>query len=287
MENILITGSNGQLGSEFHQRHTNYPYNFFFTDVNELDITNAEHIEKYIKQNSIHYIINCAGYTAVEKAESDIDTCFLLNKTAPGILAIAAAKNKTFLFHISSDYVFDGKNCIPYLETDTTNPVSVYGHSKLEGEIEILFNTKKAVIIRTSWLYSSFGNNFLKTIIQKTKEQNELKVVYDQIGTPTYARDLAKIILDIIPHVNKMKEVEIFNFSNEGVCSWYDFAKEIVDNSQLSCKISPVLSKEFPSQVKRPHFSVLNKEKIKTYFSIEIPYWIDSVKDCIRILKGE
>ena len=282
MKNILVTGCNGQLGNEIQRIHSEYPYHFIFTDIHNLDITNREQLDKIFCDNTIDFIINCAAYTNVNKAESDIENCNLLNKTAPGLLAEFATKYKSFLIHVSTDYVFDGTNHKPYTESDATQPISVYGKSKLDGEIEIIYNAKRAVIIRTSWLYSSFGNNFVKTMLNVGLEKGELKVVYDQVGTPTYAGDLAKAILNIIPQTDKIKQVEIFNFSNEGVCSWYDFAKEIIDISQIKCSVFPVTSQAFPTPVKRPHYSVLSKEKIKQFFNLEIPYWKDSLKECLK-----
>ena len=282
MKNILVTGCNGQLGSEIQSIHSEYPYHFIFTDIHNLDITNREQLEKIFRSNFIDFIINCAAYTNVNKAESDVKNAVLLNKTAPGLLAELATKYKSFLIHGSTDYVFDGTNHKPYTESDATQPISVYGKSKLDGEIEIIYNTKRAVIIRTSWLYSSFGNNFVKTMLNVGHEKGELKVVYDQVGTPTYAGDLAKAILDIIPQTDKIKQVEIFNFSNEGVCSWYDFAKEIIEISQIKCNVFPINSLAFPTPVKRPHYSVLSKEKIKQFFNLEIPYWKDSLKECLK-----
>jgi len=282
MKNILVTGCNGQLGSEIQQLQSNYQYHFLFTDIHNLDITKKEEVETFFKKNPVDVIINCAAYTAVDKAEDYQKEAALLNKTAPGLLAAIASKHNAFLIHLSTDYVYDGSNFKPYLETDTTQPTSVYGHSKLDGEIEILFNTKKAIIIRTSWLYSSFGNNFVKTILKNGKEKDELKVVFDQIGTPTYARDLAKAILDIIPQTESVRQTEIYHYSNEGACSWYDFAKEIIELCNITCKIIPVESKDYPTPVRRPHYSVLNKRKIKNQFKIEIPYWKDSLKECIE-----
>ena len=284
MKNILVTGCNGQLGNEIQQLQSKYEYNFIFTDIHNLDITKEEEVETFFKKNPIDVVINCAAYTAVDRAEDYQKEATLLNKVAPSLLAAIASKYKAFLIHLSTDYVYDGSNFKPYLETDTTQPTSVYAHSKLDGEIEILFNTKKAIIIRTSWLYSSFGNNFVKTIMKNGKEKDELKVVFDQIGTPTYARDLAKAILDIIPQTESIKQTEIYHYSNEGACSWYDFAKEIIELGNITCKIIPVESKDYPTPVRRPHYSVLNKRKIKNQFKIEIPYWKDSLKECIELI---
>lgn len=285
MMNILITGSNGQLGSEFRDLEGSYPkYRFFFTDINELDVTNVDKVNKYLRDNKIECVVNCAGFTQVDKAEDARAQAILLNSTATKNIAEATAILGAMMIHISTDYVFDGKNHKPYTENDTANPKSTYGKSKLDGEIEVMFNAKRAIIIRTSWLYSSHGHNFVKTILEKGKAENELRVVFDQIGTPTYARDLAKAIMSIIPKVPSKIRGEIYNFSNEGVASWYDFACAIAEIKGLKCKIVPVLSKDYQQAAQRPHYSVLNKSHIKKDFGIEIPYWRDSLKDCLAKL---
>jgi dTDP-4-dehydrorhamnose reductase len=283
--NILVTGSNGQLGSEIKELSSTYSYNFFFTDRNSIDITCKDSIRDYCKANDINVIINCAAYTAVDKAETDIENADIGNRKAVKKLALISKELNIKLIHISTDYVFDGKNFKPYCEEFQTNPQGIYGKTKLDGENEMRdINPKDSIIIRTSWVYSSFGNNFVKTILRLGKEKESLGVIFDQVGTPTYARDLALTILDIIPQINSDK-VEIYNYSNEGVLSWYDFAKEIMKMAKLDCKINPIESFQYPTPAKRPHFSLLNKSKIKSTFGIEIPYWKDSLDDCLKILK--
>jgi dTDP-4-dehydrorhamnose reductase len=282
--NILITGSNGQLGSEIKEIASNYDYNFFFTDRTNIDITSKDSIKSFCQINNINAIINCAAYTAVDKAESDVDNADLINRKAVKKLALVSQELNIKLIHISTDYVFDGKNFKPYCEEFQTNPQSIYGKTKLDGENEMRdINPKNSIIIRTSWIYSYYGNNFVKTMLRLGKEKEELGVIFDQIGTPTYAKDLAKIILDIVPQIDNQK-VEIYNYSNEGVLSWYDFAKEIMKMAKLNCKINPIETYQYPTPAKRPHFSLLNKNKIKSTFNIEIPYWKDGLDDCLRRL---
>jgi dTDP-4-dehydrorhamnose reductase len=284
---ILITGSKGQLGSEFQVIFGNYKnFNFIFTDIEELDITDKNQLDKLMKKEAIECVINCAAYTAVDKAEDEMEKARLINKTAVSNLAEVTSNHKALLVHISTDYVFDGKNCKPYLETDNTNPRCFYGKSKLEGEIEIIFNAAKAIIIRTSWLYSSFGNNFVKTIFKKGKEKGSLQVVYDQVGSPTYARDLAETILNIIPRFQSSNRAEIYNYSNEGVISWYDFAKAIIEIKGIKCEIQPIETKNYPTPAVRPFYSVLNKSKIKKDYDIQIPYWKDSLIKCLNEING-
>lgn len=283
--NILVTGSNGQLGSEIKELSSTYSYNFFFTDRNSIDITCKDSIRDYCKANDINVIINCAAYTAVDKAEIDIKNANIGNRKAVKKLALVSQELNIKLIHISTDYVFDGKNFKPYCEEFQTNPQGIYGKTKLDGENEMRdINPKDSIIIRTSWVYSSFGNNFVKTMLRLGREKESLGVIFDQVGTPTYARDLALTILDIIPQINSDK-VEIYNYSNEGVLSWYDFAKEIMRMAKLNCKINPIETFQYPTPAKRPHFSLLNKSKIKSTFGIEIPYWKDSLDDCLKILK--
>jgi len=282
--NILITGSNGQLGSEIKELSTNYSYSFFFTDRNSIDITNKDNLREFCQTNNINVIINCAAYTAVDRAESDIENADLVNRKAVKKLAKISKELNIKLIHISTDYVFDGKNFKPYIEEFQTNPKSVYGKTKLDGENEMInINPKNSLIIRTSWVYSSFGNNFVKTMLRLGREKESLGVIFDQIGTPTYARDLAKAILDIIPQIQNEK-VEIYNYSNEGVLSWYDFAKEIMRMAKLNCKINPIEAFQYPTPAKRPHFSLLNKSKIKKDFNIEIPFWKDSLDECLKLM---
>ncbi len=280
-KNILITGTNGQLGSELKELSSNYDYNFFFTDINSLDITNQEAIEDFIKINKINIIINCAAYTAVDKAESDEELVDKVNHLAVKNLAQISKNNSIKFIHISTDYVFDGTNYKPYLEDDKTNPQSVYGKTKLDGENAMCeINPLNSIIIRTSWVYSSYGANFVKTMLKLGNDRDKLTVIYDQVGTPTYARDLAKIILNILPQI-KSDKVEIYNYSNEGVLSWYDFAKEIMKMAKIDCQISPIETKDYPTPASRPHYSLLNKAKIKEKFNIEIPFWKDSLKECL------
>jgi len=282
--NILVTGANGQLGSEIRVLSKNYPYNFFFTDKEELDITDKERIKIFTDENKIDLIINCAAYTAVDKAESEKELADLINHKAVEDLAEISKQKDIPLIHISTDYVFDGKNYKPYTEEDKTNPQGVYGLTKLKGEEAFKNSNAKGIIIRTSWVYSSFGHNFVKTML-KLKSRGELGVVFDQVGTPTYARDLAKTILEIVDKyyekLNNFK-AEIFHFSNEGVCSWYDFAKSIFEIKDIDIKINPIETKDYPTPAKRPHYSVLNKNKIKKEFNIKIPYWRNSLKQCLK-----
>ena len=282
--NILVTGSMGQLGSEIKELSSNYNYNFFFTTRDDIDITSKDSIKEFCQTNSINVIINCAAYTAVDKAQSDIENADLVNRKAVKKLSIVAKELNIKLIHISTDYVFDGKNFKPYVEEFQTNPQSVYGKTKLDGENEIRdINPLNSIIIRTSWVYSYYGNNFVKTMLRLGKEKEELGVIFDQIGTPTYAKDLAKTILDIVPQIENSK-VEIYNYSNEGVLSWYDFAKEIMKMAKLNCKVKAIETYQYPTPAKRPHFSLLNKSKIKSKFNLEIPYWKDGLDDCLKRL---
>ncbi len=280
--NILVTGAKGQLGSEIKVLSKKYPYNFFFTDKEELDIIDKDKIKNFIDENKIDLIINCAAYTAVDKAEDDRELAKLINYQAVSNLAQISKEKDIKLIHISTDYVFDGKNYKPYKEDDKTNPINFYGITKLKGEKVFANSGAKGIIIRTSWVYSSFGNNFAKTMLKLGREREELSIIFDQIGTPTYAKDLAKTILDIIPKLDN--KAEIYHFSNEGVCSWYDFAKEIMKIAKIDCTINPIETKMYPTPAKRPYFSLLNKSKIKKEFNINIPYWKDSLNKCLEIL---
>jgi len=286
MINILVTGANGQLGKEISNIASNYTkYKFFFTDIDELDITKATEIGSYLNQQNISFIINCAAYTAVDKAEEDYEKAYKINVTGPENLKNEALKKNIPFIHISTDYVFDGKNYKPYIESDKTNPQGVYAKTKLQGE-ERIYDYKKCLIIRTSWLYSIYGNNFVKTIIRIAQEKPEITVVVDQIGNPTNAADLALAILKITNKILK-KEVEeygIFHYSNEGVCSWFDFAKAIVDFSKIDTKVIAVNSNKFPRPAPRPFYSVLDKDKIKKKYGLLIPFWRNSLKDCITKL---
>ncbi len=283
MPNILVTGSSGQLGSELQELHQSYPqFSFLFTDRETLDITDKAAVESTCKRNNITHIINCAAYTAVDKAEEEQQSADTINHIAVQYLAEVAAKQHISLIHISTDYVFDGTSCTPYIESDATNPQGIYGKTKLDGENALLrAHPSNSIIIRTSWVYSSFGNNFVKTMLKLGKERDTLNVVYDQIGTPTYAADLAMLILDILPHIPK-ETVSIYHYSNEGVCSWYDFTKAIFEFSNISCRVDPIESKEYPTAAKRPNYGVLNKNKIKNHYNIVIPYWHDSLQRCLK-----
>lgn len=281
MLNVLVTGSNGQLGSEIHELSTNYPYQFFFMDRTQLDIDDAEALEQFILTHAINAIVNCAAYTAVDKAETETEKAYAINANAVKTLASLSKKHAIKLIHISTDYVFDGTHFQPYCENHTTNPLSVYGKSKRAGEEALLeVNPTNAIIIRTSWVYSSYGNNFVKTMLRLAKERESLNVIYDQIGTPTYAKDLAYAILEILPKIDT-KTVEIYHYSNEGVASWYDFAKEINSCANLTCKIEPITTEQYPLPAKRPYYSLLDKAKIKKTFGITIPYWKESLKVCL------
>lgn len=285
MNKILITGSNGQLGSEIRKISSGSENEFFFTDVQELDITDSNAVENFVNENNIDIIVNCAAYTNVDKAEDDFELVDRINHLAVKNLANVSKKQNLTLICISTDYVFDGTKNFPYVETDPTTPLGVYGNTKLKGEKAVINSGCDYLIIRTSWLYSSFGNNFVKTIRRLTSENENLKVVFDQVGTPTFAGDLANAILRIIETNNYKGNSGIYHFSNEGVCSWYDFAVEIRNQFGNACDIQPCHSDEFFSKVKRPNFSVLDKTKIKQTFGLKIPYWKDSLTKCVEILK--
>lgn len=281
--NILVTGCNGQLGNEIQLLEKgNGKHVFFNTDVNELDITDENAINAFVDANNIDGIINCAAYTAVDKAESNEALCHTLNATAPGYLAAAMGKRGGWMMQVSTDYVFDGTKHTPYSETDPTCPDSVYGRTKLEGEQLVRQHCERAMIVRTAWLYSIFGNNFVKTMIRLGKEKTELGVIFDQIGTPTYARDLAVAIMTA---VEKGITPGIYHFSNEGVTSWYDFTKAIHRIAGISgCHVRPIHTEEYPTPARRPHYSVLDKTKIKATYNIEVPYWEESLAECISKL---
>ena len=287
MYNILITGSNGQVGSELRYIGKNYEnYNFFKTTRVDLDIQSIKVIFDFVKKNSITHIINCAAYTKVDDAESNVEEAFSVNHKGVENLAKVSEELNITLIHISTDYVYDGKDCIYYKETNSTNPISVYGSSKLEGEKSIFnANLKNSIIIRTSWVYSSFGKNFLKTMINLASSKEEIYVVHDQLGTPTYARDLATVILNILPTI-KNDSPQIFHYTNEGVSSWYDFAYEIFSNIETECIINPVKSNYYKSKATRPKNCLLDKEKIKDTFDISIPHWKDSLQNCVGEMKN-
>lgn len=281
--NILVTGAKGQLGSEIKELSNKHTLNnYFFTDVDELNICDATAVNRFIELNHIHLIINCAAYTAVDAAEDNRELCDELNHKAPGILAAAAHTYQARLIHISTDYVFDGTAHQPYTETDATSPRSIYGITKLKGEELILQCLPNAVIIRTSWLYSSYGNNFVKTMLRFGRERNELGVIFDQIGTPTYAADLAEAIFAII---DKDDIGGLYHYSNEGVCSWYDFTKAIHRMAKIStCNVKPIHTVDYPTKAPRPYYSVLDKTKIKQCYSLSIPHWEESLAKCIAVL---
>ena len=281
--NILVTGCNGQLGNEMQLLESRHPeHSFYNTDVEELDITDREAVNAFVEHNQIDGIVNCAAYTAVDKAEDNESLCDLLNHVAPGYLAEAIEKRGGWIVQVRTDYVFDGTQHTPYVETDPVCPNSVYGRTKLAGEEAVLKACSRAMIIRTAWLYSTFGNNFVKTMIRLGKERQELGVIFDQIGTPTYARDLAVAIFTAI---EKGVNAGVYHFSNEGVISWYDFTKAIHRIAGVNdCHVRPLHTSEYPTAAARPHFSVLDKTKIKQAYGLEIPYWEESLKECIEKL---
>lgn len=285
MPKILVTGSNGQLGSELRFLSQEYPhYMFTFTDRNTLDLSLLCQMQEFFKTNSFDAVINCGAYTAVDKAESEPELADIINHRFVSLLAQICKKKMMTFIHISTDYVFDGKHFSPYSENNPTNPQSVYGKTKLDGENAILdASPENTIIIRTSWVYSSFGNNFVKTMLRLGKEKESLGVIFDQVGTPTYARDLAKAILDILPKINN-KSPEIYHYSNEGVASWYDFAKAIFELSATMCQVNPITTDQYPTPAVRPHYSLLNKAKVKRDFNLDIPYWRNSLTTCLNEL---
>ena len=281
--NILITGCNGQLGNEIQLLEKENPqHQWFNTDVQELDITNVDAVRLFVQEHQIDGIVNCAAYTAVDKAEDNEELCTKLNAEAPAYLAKAIGDRGGWMIQISTDYVFDGSKHTPYVEDDDTCPNSVYGRTKLVGELNVQKLCERSMVIRTAWLYSTFGNNFVKTMIRLGKERPELGVIFDQIGTPTYARDLA---IAIMTAIDKGIVPGVYHFSNEGVISWYDFTKAIHRMAGItSCHVRPLHTAEYPTPANRPHYSVLDKTKIKQNYGIEIPYWEESLKDCIEKL---
>jgi dTDP-4-dehydrorhamnose reductase len=287
---VLITGSNGQLGSEIKELENNYnKVDLIFKDLPELDICNFEALETFIIDHKINSVINCAAYTAVDKAEEDAEIAERVNSIGVSNLVNALKKVDGKLIHISTDYVFDGDHFSPYKESDLVSPIGVYGETKRAGELSVINSDIDSIVIRTSWLYSSYGNNFVKTMLRLGNEKENLGVILDQVGTPTYARDLAKTCLEILTGVNSVKiskNGNLYHYSNEGVASWYDFAIAIMELGNVNCKVNPIQTKDYPTLAKRPHYSVLNKSKIKTDFKIEIPYWRDSLKDCIEKIKN-
>ena len=284
MKNILVTGSNGQLGNEIRILANGFPqFQYFFTDIAELDICNENQVNEYVEQNEIDCIVNCAAFTAVDNAEIQEELCKRINSFAPGYLAKAIEKRKGTIIQVSTDYVFDGSANRPYKEETPACPNSVYGFTKLAGEESVLSQCRNAIIIRTAWLYSSFGNNFVKTMLRLGRERKELGVIFDQIGTPTYAADLAQAIFSIL---TKKAEPGVYHFSNEGVISWYDFTKTIFRIAGItSCSVRPIHTEDYPSKAKRPYYSVLDKTKIKDTYNISIPYWEESLEKCITLLE--
>ena len=282
MHKVLVTGALGQLGSEIRAVSTDYPFEFVFTDIAELDITDSASVRSFFQSNPMDAVINCAAYTAVDRAENEFELADKVNHLAAQYLAEAAKDFKMKFVHVSTDYVFDGESFRPYAEDSVPNPQSVYGATKLAGEEAILaLDLPDSTVIRTSWVYSTFGNNFVKTMRRLGAERPEINVVADQIGTPTYARDLARCILEILPLLRNSK-TERYHFSNEGVCSWYDFAMAVMEMSNLTCKVKPIPSSQYPTPASRPFYSVLSKAKIKSDFGVEIGYWRDSLQQCIQ-----
>jgi dTDP-4-dehydrorhamnose reductase len=284
MNTILITGSHGQLGNEMQQAATRFPaFNFLYTDVEDLDICDKAALSAFVKANKVNIIVNCAAYTAVDKAEDDVELCYKINADAVRNIGEVASENNLKVVHVSTDYVFDGTNYLPYNEDQPVCPATVYGKSKLAGEQALFASCDQVVVLRTAWLYSSFGNNFVKTMMKLGTDRDSLNVIFDQIGTPTYAADLANAILTLLSH--KTFVPGIYHFSDEGVCSWYDFTKSIHRIAGITCDVHPIETKDYPARTPRPHYSVLNKAKIKSTYGIVIPHWEESLVRCIDILK--
>lgn len=282
-KNILVTGSQGQLGRSLSKiTRENNAYNFVFIDKEEADITSKEALEALFSQHKFFAVLHFAAYTAVDRAESEPETCELVNHKATEQIAKLCNQHSSKLLYISTDYVFDGTKPSPYMPTDKPNPLSVYGTTKLRGEQAVLANCKQSIIIRTSWLYSEFGNNFVKTMRRSGSEKDEIGVVFDQVGSPCYATDLAKVVMMLLC---KEFNGQIFHFSNEGVCSWYDFARKTMLLSGLKCKVRPITTTEYPTAATRPQFSLLDKSDIKTFLSIDIPHWEDSLAECIKTME--
>jgi dTDP-4-dehydrorhamnose reductase len=289
IKTILVTGRCGQLGRSIYSLISHYPhYQFTCTSRDELDLSCSQNIQSYFAHHSFDVIINCAAYTAVDKAEEQHEMAEAINHLAVKQLAEIALKNNSILIHISTDYVFDGTGYQPYLENMPTNPQNIYGESKLKGEQAIEVTACNAIIIRTSWVYSEYGNNFVKTMLRLGNEREQLNVIFDQLGTPTYAHDLATSILTIVDSLShnltdfKQQKVNCYHYSNEGVCSWYDFAKTIFELTNTQCAVMPIETKDYPTPAKRPHYSLLNKAKIKQHYQLTIPYWKDSLQACLN-----
>lgn len=283
--NILVTGSNGQLGNEMQVLSAVHAdYNYFFTDVQELDICDLSLLRTFVADNKINAIVNCAAYTAVDKAEDDVELCFRINRDAVRNIGLVAHEAGALVVHISTDYVFDGTSYKPLTEDMPVATTGIYGKSKLEGELALQSVCPAAVIIRTSWLYSSFGNNFVKTMLKLGRERDTLNVIFDQVGTPTYARDLAAAVYTVL--ASETQHPGVYHFSNEGVCSWYDFTKRIHKLAGIACNVHPIETKDYPTRTPRPHYSVLNKAKIKAVYGVQVPYWEDSLEACLRIIQA-
>ena len=285
MATILVTGSNGQLGSEIQQLAPRYPdHQFIFTDVAELDICDVAALEEFFSENHVDCLINCAAYTAVDRAEDETELAYKINEKAVRLLGEAAALFGIRMIHVSTDYVFDGKTWLPYNEDAKVNPATAYGKTKLAGELGLQKVCPDAVIVRTSWLYSSFGNNFVKTMLKLGRERDRLTVIFDQVCTPTYAADLAEALLQIA--TTETFVPGIYHYSNEGVCSWYDFTVAIHRIAGVDCEVVPIQSKDYPTRTPRPFYSVLNKHKIKSVYNIKIAHWEASLKRCLFILEN-
>ena len=283
---LLITGAYGQLGNEMRVALERYPHlESIFTDVDTLDITDKNAVDAFVALHQPNVLINCAAYTAVDKAEDDLALCYKINCDAVRNLGEVAQAHGMTVIHVSTDYVFDGTNHIPYTEDMAVSPTNVYGKSKLAGERELRKACPGAIIIRTSWLYSGFGNNFVKTMLRLGSERSQLKVIFDQIGTPTYAADLADAMLQIIDSGKFVPG--IYHFSNEGVCSWYDFTKMIFKLANVECEVLPIESKDYAVRTPRPHYSVLNKSKLKSTYNQTIPYWMDGLERCLHVLQSQ
>ncbi|MDZ7775259.1 MAG: dTDP-4-dehydrorhamnose reductase [Bacteroidales bacterium] len=281
--NLLITGANGQLGSEIRALHNQFTqHRFYFTDADTLDITDEGALDRFTGDNHIDMLINCAAYTAVDKAEEEKEKAMLLNGTAPATLGAVCRRKDITLLHVSTDYVFSGKTYVPYEESMDPDPMSAYGLTKLAGERAMKNSGAKGAIIRTSWLYSAYGNNFVKTMLRLGAEKEQLQVVFDQVGSPTYAGDLAYALLLLTE--KPLKGMEIYHYANEGVCSWYDMAVEIMNSRRLPCHINPIETKDYPTPAMRPPYSVFNKAKIKQFLNISIPHWRESLNRCLENL---
>lgn len=289
MATILVTGADGQLGSEFRLlADVQHQHQFHFAELTDLDITRKSDVLELARKIQPDVLINCAAYTAVDRAEDDPELAKAVNADGVDNLIEACRQENALLFHYSTDYVFNGTNHRPYVESDPVNPIGVYGDTKLAGEERVMNSGLSAVILRTSWVYSSFGNNFVKTMLRLGSERDELNIVFDQIGTPTNAKDLAKATLELLAQREKLEgKQQLFHFSNEGVTSWYDFALEIFSQASITCNVSPILSKDFPTKAERPHFSVLDKSLIKTTFGIDIPHWKTSLSETVKELSAK